>query len=163
MNRILLAIAAIGLLNAGCNFKPVAAPTPPPPTPTAVQNVPAMPTVPPAQQDVERVVAKQGVGIKGRSLDQHEGIIVTPAKSLFAFKERAVFEIQLPHALQLYAATNDGKGPQSHDEFMEHIVTENNIKLPQLPPEHRYVFDVETQQLMVEKPKTAAPAPAPPK
>ena len=176
MNRfIFLATATVGLLIAGCNTQRTAAPPTPPPVAPTVQNVPVMPAVPatpgtidgqaqpPQEENVERVVAKQGVGIKGRSLDQHEGMIVTPVKVYFSVREKTVFEIQIPHALQLYTAGNDGNGPQSHDEFMQHIITENNIKLPQLRPGERYIFNAETQQLMVEKPKPASPAPEPPK
>ena len=102
--------------------------------------------------NVERVKAEKGVGIKGRSLDQYEGLVVTPAKAFFSTKERIAFEIEVPHALNLYKAT-EGQGPKSHVEFMEKIIQFNRIKLPQLPPDAKYVYDVETEQLMVERPK----------
>ena len=109
----------------------------------------ATPAEPPP---TERIKAEVGVGIKGRSLDQHEGIIVTPAKTLFKAKERIAFDIAVPHALALYKAEN-GQGPKSHEEFMEKIVTFNGIQLPKLPDGHRYVYDPESEQLMVERPK----------
>lgn len=117
---------------------------------------------PPAPVETEAVKAGVGVGIKGRSLDEHEGILVTPAKSLFAAKERIAFEIAVPHALELYKAT-EGSVPQSHEEFMEKIIEFNQIKLPQLPEGHRYQFDPMTEQLMVIRPKAAqAPSSQPP-
>jgi hypothetical protein len=104
----------------------------------------------PAEPGTERVKAEKGVGIKGRSLDPYQGIVVTPAKAFFSAKERIAFEVQVPNALNLYKAT-EGQGPKSHEEFMEKIIQFNRIKLPQLPPDARYVYDVETEQLMVER------------
>lgn len=94
------------------------------------------------------VQAQVGVGAKGRSLDQFQGAVVTPAKTLFAAKERVVFDIQVPQALQLFKATN-GQGPATHDEFMQRVIAENNIQLPQLPGGRRYQYDPATEQLMV--------------
>lgn len=122
--------------------------TPPTETPS-VPGTPAAPGTPSAPPE-NLVRAQAGVGAKGRSLDQHEGLIVTPAKTLFAARERAVFDILIPQALQLFKATN-GQGPASHDEFMQKIVAENNIQLPQLPQGHAYQYDPQTEQLMVRK------------
>ena len=94
------------------------------------------------------VPAQVGVGVKGRSLDKHEGIIVTPAKTLFAAKERVVFDIQIPSAMNLYKAEH-GRNPMSHDEFMQFIITANSIQLPQLPANRAYQYDPQTEQLMV--------------
>jgi len=69
----------------------------------------------------------------------------------FRAQERIVFEIEVPQALNLYKAVN-GKGPQTHEEFMEKIIKANNIKLPELLPRERYVYDPEKEQLMVEQP-----------
>jgi hypothetical protein len=114
---------------------------------------PAPPAAPSAgESGTERVKAEKGVGLKGRSLDQYEGIVVTPAKAFFSAKERIAFEIQVPHALQLYEATN-GEGPKTHDDFMRDIIQANQIKLPILPPGAKYVYDPATKQLMVERPK----------
>lgn len=110
------------------------------------------PPTEPAAAATERVVAEQGVGIKGRSLDEFEGALVTPAKAFFSVRERVVFEIAVPEALKLYEATN-GEGPKSHEEFMAQIVEANQIQLPELPNGHKYVYDPATKQLMVERPK----------
>ena len=50
-------------------------------------------------------------------------------------------------------AASEGRNPESHEEFMEKIVKFNQIKLPELPPGHKYVYDPATEQLMVERPK----------
>jgi hypothetical protein len=107
---------------------------------------------PTPQPETERIKAQTGVGIKGRSLDQYEGIVVTPAKTLFTAKERIAFEIAVPHALSLFNAS-EGRNPESHEEFMENVITFNQIKLPELPPGHKYVYDPQTNELMVERPK----------
>lgn len=107
---------------------------------------------PPVDPNVERVKAEKGVGIKGRSLDEYEGVIVTPAKQIFTVRERVVFEIQIPSALNLFNAS-EGRNPESHEEFMEKIVQFNNIKLPELPPGQKYVYDPARNELMVERPK----------
>jgi hypothetical protein len=152
---------------AGVNLAPMAGPAAPvlsdqllarpvQPQPAPVPGTPG--TVPPtiAPQppavDMERVKAEKGVGIAGRSLDPHEGPIVTPAKTLFTVRERAVFEIQIPGALRLFKASN-GQGPKSHDEFMAQIIQANQIQLPELPPGQRYVYDPATEELNVERPR----------
>ena len=123
----------------------------------ATPSAPAPPAVPAnAAQESEQVVAKKGVGIQGRSLDEHDGIVVTPVKTLFAAREMAVFDIQVPQALQLFKAEDpNGAGPQSHDDFMAKVIEANQIKLPKLPEGHTYIFDPKTQQLMVRRPKAA--------
>jgi hypothetical protein len=109
----------------------------------------------PATPDVERVTADVGVGQRGRSLDKHEGaierMIVQPARTLFAVRERMVFSTQIPQALQLYKATH-GRGPTSHEDFLRDIIQANNIRLPELPEGQRYVYDLASEELLVERP-----------
>ena len=78
------------------------------------------------------VPAGVGVGAQGRSLDNESGVLVQPAKSLFATRERMVFQVSIPQALQLFEAT-EGRKPKNHDEFMTKIIQANNIELPRLP------------------------------
>ncbi|MEE3372213.1 MAG: hypothetical protein VX346_22960 [Planctomycetota bacterium] len=99
----------------------------------------------------ERVVAGVGVGRRSRSLDKRSGPVVEPLKSLVATKERLAFDVQLKQAMNLYQATH-GRLPQSHDEFMTQIVAFNKIKLPALPAGHKYLFDPQRGELMVERP-----------
>ena len=109
--------------------------------------------MPPAASDTTRVKAEVGVGVKGQPLEDPRLVqtIVAPARALFRTEQRVVFEIQIPHAMQLYEATN-GKRPATHAEFMEQIIQANQIVLPELPAGQRYVYDPETGELMVEKP-----------
>ena len=147
----LVLFGSVGSLLLGCvqSSQPTAV------TPTSASSaaptagVVAMPSEAPTQTVLEK--AGVGSGKKGRSLDKHEGIIVTPAKTLFAAKEKIKFEIEIPHTLQLYKAL-EGSAPKSHDEFMEKIIKANNISLPELPEGHKYVYDPMTETLMVEKP-----------
>ena len=129
---------------AGC--EPMPAPTNTPP-----------PTV---QAPAESVKAQVGVGIKGRSLDGETGIgkmISAPAATLFNVKEKVVFEIQLPQALNLFRAS-EGRLPKSHDEYMEKIVKANQIKLPELPPGMVYRFNTELGELWVDPPAAGSGA-----
>ena len=156
--RTIASICGLWVLMAivGCEQAPPAASGPPVPAlPTVAQPpAPAVPTPVPT----ETVVAEVGVGQKGRSLDEHEGPVVTPVKAYFSTKERIVFEIQIPHALNLFNAT-EGRMPKSHEEFMEKIIKFNQIPLPELPPNSRYIWDPQTNELMVERPKAAEKTP----
>lgn len=105
-----------------------------------------------ASADMERVKAEQGVGLKGRSLDEHEGVMVTPAKVYFNVREKVIFNIRIPDALNKYKALN-GNAPKSHDEFMTQIIEANLIQLPELPAGQRYVYDPQQEELMVERPR----------
>lgn len=148
-----------GLVLSGCQPTPTdppvpspppVAPVPPPPpvAPVAVAPAPPPPT--------EQIKADVGVGSKGRSLDTHSGLLVEPAKQYFALKERIVFQIQIPENMKLFKAL-EGRAPQSHEEFMEKIIQEGQIKLPPLPPGNVYVYDPATEELMVQRPKPATP------
>jgi hypothetical protein len=62
-------------------------------------------------------------------------------------------QVQLPtllidQALNLYNA-NEGRYPQTHDEFMTQIIKANNLKLPQLPADQQYQYDVASHQLLI--------------
>ncbi len=51
-----------------------------------------------------------------------------------------------------YSKRLNGRKPNSHEEFMEKIIKEGKINLPELPAGQRYVYDPEQGQLMVERP-----------
>ncbi|MDX1945817.1 MAG: hypothetical protein SFU86_10505 [Pirellulaceae bacterium] len=146
----------LGIMLSGCEQpRPAAnagvggAPPPPPPV------VPAAPP-PPVVAPTEEVKADVGVGIKGRSLDGESGLIVEPAKQYFALKERIVFQIQIPDGMNKFKAL-EGRAPSSHDEFMQRIIQEGQIKLPMLPAGHEYVYQPETEELHVRRPKPPTP------
>ena len=101
--------------------------------------------------ETETVKAQAGVGIKGRSLDEYEGVVVTPVKTYFRAKERISFEIEFPHALNLYKAL-EGSVPQNFAELEEKVLRPNNIRLPALPNGHLYDWNAETEELLVVRP-----------
>lgn len=109
---------------------------------------------PTAQQEPAKIQAQQaltGVGKRGQSLEQDKGIakiISGPASALLRFEQKAVLEIQIPHALQLFEAT-EGRPPKSHQEFMDKIVKANMLVLPELPEGAVYQFNTEKKQLWV--------------
>ncbi len=96
---------------------------------------------PPTKADV-------GVGRASQHMEK-QGVLATKATALFKAKEKIVFQIQIPHALDLYKATK-GRGPQTHEEFMKEIIEANDIKLPELPPGRVYRFRPDVQELWVE-------------
>ena len=55
---------------------------------------------------------------------------------------------QIQHSLDLFHATND-RYPKDYDEFMQVIIKENNIALPQLPKYQQYVYDEPSHSLVI--------------
>ncbi|MGO8749666.1 MAG: hypothetical protein ACLQNE_27235 [Thermoguttaceae bacterium] len=113
---------------------------------------PARSASPPAAPAPTYQKAQVGVGQKGG--DYGGGAlmkpITTPASVYWRAQERITFD-QIKHAMDLYKASN-GSAPKTHEEFMEKIIQENNLKLPQLPPGQRYVYLPDKEELMVEQP-----------
>lgn len=111
---------------------------------------------PEAPVETERVKAAPGVAKQGRSLDGYtsgiQGAMTSSARALFSAKQKIAYEIQVKHQLDLYKALN-GQVPQTHEDFMRDIIKAYQVKLPELPSGHRYVFDPEKEELMVERPK----------
>ncbi|WP_347244572.1 hypothetical protein [Thermogutta sp.] len=136
-----------------------AAPPPvsPPSSPPGSAMVPPPPTSPqalPAAAQGQYVKADVGVGQKGSSLQP--GFLTTPVYVYFRSQEHMAFRIQVPQALQLFEAEH-GRKPESHEEFWREIIEKNNIQLPRLPPGHRYVYDPQRGELMVEVPAGSPP------
>lgn len=137
MRRHLLASSLIAAaLLLGCK---------PPPPPVA-----KAPPPPPQPVQMERVKAEKGVGLKGRSLDGESGMIVSPVKALFAAKEEIAYELQFRHQYDIYRVT--GEVPKDFDDLTEKVLKPFLIKLPELPPGHKYIWDAENEELMVERP-----------
>ncbi len=125
------------LISTGCQ---------PPATPPA-----AGPADEPASPAIVAQQAVAGVGKQGQKLQQHsdaQKIITGPAHALLQFKQKAVLEIQIPQALQLFQAS-EGRFPKSHAEFMEKVVQPNKIQLPELPEGAVYHFNTEKNELWV--------------
>ena len=62
-----------------------------------------------------------------------------------------VFEVQIPKAMQLFKATED-RNPKSHEEFMEKIIKDGQIRLPELWEGETYRYDPKTAELWVDPP-----------
>ena len=120
------------------------------PEPVTVERAPpATPETGPKSPATVQEKAGVGAGQQGRGYGG--GLVTTPVAAYFAARERVAFEIQIPHALDLYKAT-EGHAPKTHEEFMRDIITANHIRLPTLPAGHRYVYDAKSEQLTVEHP-----------
>ncbi len=100
------------------------------------------------QPNMVREKAQAGVSGKG---DYGPGLVTTPIGTYFQAKERIIFEIQIPQAMNLYVAEKGNK-PKTQEDFMRDIIKANLIKLPPLPPGHKYVYDPQQGELMVEHP-----------
>lgn len=106
-----------------------------------------------AKPPMEDQVAKVGVGLQGNSLDSigendARSIITGPAVAFFNAKEKFVFEIQIPQALNFFEATN-GRKPKSQEEYMRDIIEANKIKLPVLPEGMVYEYKPDVNELWV--------------
>ncbi len=142
----LLTALAVGLI--GCNnYQPTPEPAPRP----AAKSPPAETKPAPVQPSLVMVKKKAAVGV-GKKGHYGKGIIATPLGSLFAAEERIDFEVQIPHAMQMFKALN-GRAPKDTEEFMEKIIKEYRIRLPELPEGQRYEYDPKTEQLMVLVPE----------
>ncbi|MBX7167940.1 MAG: hypothetical protein K1X74_16520 [Pirellulales bacterium] len=155
MTRLISLLCCAGALLCGCSgdrttpelqATPAVEAAPAAAAPAAAQAAEA----PAAPAEKVREAARVGVGAKGNDLDP--GLLTTPVKTYFTAQELIAFDVQVPQALQLFKATN-GRSPESEDEFMQQVIKANNIELPTLPAGHRYVYDVASEQLMVEHPK----------
>ncbi len=130
----------LGLLLGCLSFSQGCGPTAPPPAATS-----------PEAAAIVAQKAVAGVGKQGQKLREHSDvakIISGPAATLINVKQKAILEIQIPHALQLFQAT-EGRMPKSHDEFMEKIVQFNQLTLPELPEGAVYHFNTELGELWV--------------
>ena len=147
--RWTFSIAAVaGLLATGCG-----APTSSPSAPGGSQAKDSAPAPPPlvgapakttetspdaAQPGTVREKAVVGVGKKGR--DYKPGLITTPVSMYFRGPQMVAFRIQIPDAMNKYKGVN-GHYPKSQKEFMQKIIKENQINLPELPYGKRYFYD----------------------
>jgi len=115
--------------------------------PPAVQPPAASPA--PQQPPEGRRAVQVGDGRKG-----HYGrmsIFDAPISSFFRTKENLTYNVQIPHAMNLYKATN-GRAPQSHDEFWREIIQANNLKMPDLKDGCHYEYNPQEEVLEVVYP-----------
>lgn len=123
-----------------------------PPLGQAGPVIPGLPAPGAAPLQPNLVQEKAQAGVSGKGDYGGPGIVTTPISTYFQVKERLVFEVAIPQAIQLYEATNGFK-PKTQDDFMRDIIQANNLKLPALPAGHRYVYDPKKGELMVEHPE----------
>jgi hypothetical protein len=95
-----------------------------------------------------REKAASGAGKKGH---YSKGIITTPLAAYWRAQERITYEAQVTYPLKLYKAQY-GHFPKTLKEFEDAILKPNRVKLPELPQGHRYVYDPEKGELLVEHP-----------
>ena len=152
LSSVFLASTLIGALCiTGCdagkpkNTAPVADPPP-----VVVEEKPA----PPAQEP-ERVLVNIGDNVTGKVVSHGGGeqamdIVLVPIATYFTIKERTVFNIQIPQAINLYKASNDNKMPATHEDYMRDIIEYNKINLPPLRnPKDKYQYDPESGELKI--------------
>ncbi len=97
-------------------------------------------------------VGATGKGDYGVTSEEAASIITVPISTYFQAQERAVFDMQIPHTMNLFQAT-EGRYPNSEDEFFQRIIKENQIQLPKLPEGDSYVYDVPSHTLMIKTKK----------
>lgn len=119
------------------------------PAADASAEMPAADPAAPESATVEGEVAGVGAGKKGQNYGQ--GIITTPLETYFRAEERITFEAQIPKNMQLYKAEHNNKGPKTHEEFMQVIIKDGGVSLPELPDGDEYLYDPKTEQLMIKK------------
>ena len=137
--------------SSSASKKRSSAPPPPPPgaTDPGGANVQDHVVEGPEEPELEREVAKAGVGKKGRNYGG--GIISEPVHQYFHQGQRIEF-MKVTSAKNLYKGEH-GYFPKTEEEFMTKIIKFNSIELPELPAGEKYVYEPKTGELMVERPK----------
>ncbi len=62
-----------------------------------------------------------------------------------------VSQLAITQAVNLFYAEK-GRYPKDHEEFMEKIIKQNKIELPELPGDRQYQYDVENHELVIVEP-----------
>jgi hypothetical protein len=102
------------------------------------------------EQD-RNVPAAVGVGKQGQGFRDRDGYLSTAGSAFFDTKQKIIFDIKLPHAMNLFKAEH-GRLPKTEEEFFEKVIKGYEIELPELPEEHSYFYDAKTGLLMVRQP-----------
>lgn len=105
----------------------------------------------PGQAQPGVVTEKAQVGATGKGNYGSPGVVTTPISVYFQAQERLIYD-SVAYAVKLFEAEHGNK-PKTEDEFMKKIIEFNQIKLPQLPPGHKYKYDPQSGELMVERPQ----------
>ena len=81
------------------------------------------------------------------------GFVTTPIETLFRIEDRIVFEAQIPNNMKIYKAEHNNKGPKTQEEFMQVIIKDGGITLPELYQGDVYWYNPKTEELLVRHPK----------
>lgn len=144
--RIWLSVTAVLALGfAGCLPEPAPPPKAPapPPKPQVVEN----PT-PETPAGTVREKAEVGMGEKGH---YGTGVLTTPLDIRWRADERMTLN-KIEYGMKMYKGEH-GYAPKTHKEFMDKIIKDGMIKLPELPEGEQYLYDPQTEQLMIQKPR----------
>ncbi len=136
-----------GTSSSGQPAKGGTLPPPPPPPPSPDTPTVEGPTPPPP--GTVRVRATGHEGKRGQGYGT--GPIATPVAAYFTSRGQIKI-LQIRHTLKIYKAEHEG-APKTHEEFMEKIIEAYQLSLPELPRGHRYLWDPEKEELMVERPR----------
>ncbi|MGH7136219.1 MAG: hypothetical protein ACREHD_10800, partial [Pirellulales bacterium] len=114
--------------------------------------LPGLPGVPvPGQPQPNLVTEKAQAGATGKGNYGGPGAVTTPISVYFQAQERLIYD-SVTYAVKLYEAEH-GYKPKTEQEFMKQVIEFNQIRLPQLPPGHKYKYDPQTGELLVEHPQ----------
>ena len=81
---------------------------------------------------------------------------ITGALEAYQPLKRKIAGLGIDHAVGLFHAL-EGRYPKDHDEFMTRIIDENKLRLPALPSEMSYQYDVANHKLVVIRNDTGQP------
>jgi hypothetical protein len=142
---------------------------PPPPEPEAAGNAAKAPAAtapasapaaapanePAAEEDAPgEGETKSPIGASGKGQDYGgPGFVTTPIETLFRIEDRVIFQAQIPNNMKIYKAQHNNKGPKTQEEFMEAIIKEGGITLPELPDGEAYWYNPKTEELLVRHKK----------
>ena len=59
-------------------------------------------------------------------------------------------QLNIQHSVRLFHAL-EGRYPKDHDEFMQRVIKENNVRLPQIGRGYEYQYDVANHELKIVK------------
>ena len=154
MRNSLILFVLVLLLVFGCDAAKPRKPQQEGPAPPAIEEPQSEPVGENASEP-ETVQVEAAVGMTGKGQHNHGGgekpmdPILVPASQFFRIQERVALQ-QIQHAENLYKAQHE-KLPATHEEYVRDVL--QGMPLPKLPDGHKFVYDPEKQQLMVEKPK----------
>lgn len=80
---------------------------------------------------------------------------ITAALEAYQPLKQQVAGLGIDHAVNLFYAL-EGRYPKDHEEFMQRIITDNQMRLPALPSGLAYQYDVANHKLVVIRSDTGA-------